>query len=288
MGFGIEQDRTSYFAILKECCEIEYKPAQQSLPQVHAAIGLPLAEYTESRPAMQDSSGTGDKNEVINMTLPQINQRNSDGDLPLIAACRAGNLDVACLLIEKGADCALRNKLGETAIHWVWTFDDASLPRIIAQLTHSGADPNAVAKENFLYTDDFQFPLVHGTALLRAVSQGNKKAVRELILNGASVSDTSGPMIFHKQRHWNLDAVQLACGDSVGRFTVLSNQCGHGHWPWVIILRNSMPEHASQDGQIRVQSWLPTTENNPITPLPRSNQYRGQGWDDSASTSRSQ
>ncbi|KAJ6054114.1 hypothetical protein N7499_002524 [Penicillium canescens] len=211
MGFGIEQDQTRYFAILKECCEIEYKPAQQPLSQVHTAIGLPLAEYTESESAMQVSTGMGNKNDVINMTVSQINQRNSDGDLPLIAACRAGNIDVACLLIEKGADCALRNKLGETAIHWVWMFDDASLPRIVAQLTHSGADPNAVAKENLLYTDDFQFPLVHGTALLRAVSQGNKVAVRELILNGASVPDASGPMIFHKQRHRNLDAVQLAC-----------------------------------------------------------------------------
>ncbi|KAJ5206199.1 hypothetical protein N7472_002647 [Penicillium cf. griseofulvum] len=211
MGFGIEQDQTRYLAILKECCEIEYKPAQQSLSQLHAATGLPLAEYMEPRPAILGYSGTGFKNDVINMTASQVNRRNSDGDLPLIAACRAGNLEVACLLIEKGADCALRNELGETAIHWVWMFDDASLPMIVAQLTHSGADPNAVAKENFLYADSFQFPLVHGTALLRAVSQGNKEAVRELILNGASVSDASGPVVFHNQRHWKLDAVQLAC-----------------------------------------------------------------------------
>ncbi|XP_028822276.1 ankyrin repeat domain-containing protein 22 isoform X1 [Denticeps clupeoides] len=41
------------------------------------------------------------------------------GDTPLIAACRAGNLQVVKFLLDKGADASLRNKKKRTCLHYV-------------------------------------------------------------------------------------------------------------------------------------------------------------------------
>lgn len=123
----------------------------------------------------------------------------------------AGDLERARDLISEGADCSLQNRLGESAIHWVWRFDDSAMSSIAVQLIHSGADPNAAAKENSPCTPYLLYPLVCGTALHRAVVQGNKEAVLQLILNGASVMEASGPLVFHKQRSWRMDPIQPAC-----------------------------------------------------------------------------
>ncbi|KAL4999433.1 hypothetical protein BDV10DRAFT_200672 [Aspergillus recurvatus] len=54
-------------------------------------------------------------------------------------------------------------------------------------------------------------PLLHGTDLHRAVIQRNQAALVELVRNGASVTDPSGPVVFHKHHCFRLNAVQLAC-----------------------------------------------------------------------------
>ncbi|KAL4758750.1 uncharacterized protein BDW70DRAFT_169893 [Aspergillus foveolatus] len=44
IGFGVEQDYSRYLAIVKECCEAGYQPAQAALSQIHHALGLPLGD----------------------------------------------------------------------------------------------------------------------------------------------------------------------------------------------------------------------------------------------------
>ncbi|KAL4914501.1 hypothetical protein BDW62DRAFT_143293 [Aspergillus aurantiobrunneus] len=211
MGFGVERDYTRYLSILQGCCQMGHRPAQQSLPRVHSALSITLTDDLQPDSRDETVETTGDTINAMDISQSQIDHPNSDGDFPLIRACRAGNLDVARILISKGADCSLRNRLGESAIHWVWQFDDSDIPSIVAQLTHSGADPNAVAKGSVSSTPNMLYPLISGTALHRAVVQGNKEAVLQLVLNGASVMATTGPVVFHQQHSWKLDPVQLAC-----------------------------------------------------------------------------
>jgi ankyrin repeat protein len=44
IGFGVDQDHSRYLAMVKECCEAGYQPAQASLPQIHHALGFPLGD----------------------------------------------------------------------------------------------------------------------------------------------------------------------------------------------------------------------------------------------------
>ncbi|KAL4978866.1 hypothetical protein BDW66DRAFT_148721 [Aspergillus desertorum] len=41
MGFGVEQDYARYLAMVKQCCEAGYQPAQAAWPQIHSALGFP-------------------------------------------------------------------------------------------------------------------------------------------------------------------------------------------------------------------------------------------------------
>ncbi|KAI3321650.1 hypothetical protein HD806DRAFT_524100 [Xylariaceae sp. AK1471] len=244
LGFGIEQDHIRYLSIANECCMMGHRPAQESLQQLYDALGLPLPQEVLSSPwflrkqevdlslssdvaktvssiqspvhdkgsnhnvAIHDST---DIEGVLHMDLSQVNDRNYDGDTLLITACRARNLPVAKFLIDKGADCSVKNNLGESPIHWVWTFDTNSIPSIVSRMIHRGADPNAVAIESSLLDPHVPYPLVGGTALHRAVAQGNKGAVEELIRNGASVFQGGGPVFFHRGHSSSLDPIQLAC-----------------------------------------------------------------------------
>ncbi|KAL4819880.1 hypothetical protein BDW67DRAFT_173148 [Aspergillus spinulosporus] len=118
IGFGVEQNYSRYLAMVKECCEAGYQPAQAALPQIHHALGFPPV----------------------------------DGSLP-------------------------------------------------SPITPGGESPFAESLTPFLY----------GTGLHRAVIQRNNAALIELIRNGTPAMDTAGPIIFHKQHRFMLDAVQLAC-----------------------------------------------------------------------------
>lgn len=44
IGFGVKQDHSRYLALVKECCEAGYQPAQAALSQIHHALGLPLGD----------------------------------------------------------------------------------------------------------------------------------------------------------------------------------------------------------------------------------------------------
>ena len=53
---------------------------------------------------------------VLMSARANINVSNNRGETPLLAACRAGHLDVCRLLIEKGADVKMGNEQGEAPL----------------------------------------------------------------------------------------------------------------------------------------------------------------------------
>ncbi|KAL6235505.1 hypothetical protein BDW75DRAFT_240085 [Aspergillus navahoensis] len=90
----------------------------------------------------------------------------------------------------------------------------ATLPQIHKALGLSLVDadvPSAIAHEGESPSPASLAPLLRGAALHRAVVQRSQAALVELIRSGASLNDSSGPVIFHKQHRFGLDAVQLAC-----------------------------------------------------------------------------
>ncbi|KAL4750110.1 hypothetical protein BDW72DRAFT_194233 [Aspergillus terricola var. indicus] len=90
----------------------------------------------------------------------------------------------------------------------------AALPQVHRALGYPVEDGNVPCPIAYRGESPFSEPLTpfpYGTDLHRAVIQRNQAALVDLIHNGASAMDTAGPVIFHKQHSFVLDAVQLAC-----------------------------------------------------------------------------
>jgi hypothetical protein len=88
--------------------------------------------------------GDGAMISVLMCARANINVSNGQGETPLLAACRAGHLDVCRLLIEKGADAKMGNKQGETpllAACMAGHFDMCTL------LIEKGADVRAARRD---------------------------------------------------------------------------------------------------------------------------------------------
>ncbi|KAL4868862.1 hypothetical protein BDV12DRAFT_196842 [Aspergillus spectabilis] len=228
IGFGVKQDHARSLTIIKECCGLGYGPAQEALLRLHDALGFPVPADVLAAPwykireeGQEDALSTsataaeevvdGPAKSLRGLGELSISDTPPHGDTMVIAACRAGNLGLVHALLNEGIDCRATNSFGESALHWVWKLDATSIRSIVPRLIHSGADPNAVAREHPSSTPHGPYPLVEGTALHRAVAQGNKTAVSELIRHGASANLAAGPVFFHNGHSQHLDPVQLAC-----------------------------------------------------------------------------
>ncbi|KAI1177923.1 hypothetical protein F4777DRAFT_153280 [Nemania sp. FL0916] len=242
LGFGVKQDHTKYLSIIQECCMRNYTPGQTFLQRLYDALGvsppqeLLSSEWYSAQTAVSTPSeatkaimslllashdnifshDTLRRDSLIwikdvRSTKPHlIDARDRYGNTPLILAFRAGSISIANFLIDNCMDCAATNDLGESAIHWLWTFDPASLPNI-NRMTRRRVDLNVTTKENPLLGPYTPCPLVRGTALHRAIAQGNKEAVQALIRSGASVVQDGGSVFFHRGQCSSFDPIQLAC-----------------------------------------------------------------------------
>eukprot|EP01114_Cavostelium_apophysatum_P015525 TRINITY_DN4242_c0_g1_i1.p1 TRINITY_DN4242_c0_g1~~TRINITY_DN4242_c0_g1_i1.p1 ORF type:complete len:250 (+),score=49.46 TRINITY_DN4242_c0_g1_i1:92-841(+) len=76
--------------------------------------------------------------EILKNSKDKINVKDEEGCAPLHYACDRGNVEIAQLLIENGADVNLQDSQGQTGLHYGATVGEAD---IISLLLKAGADP---------------------------------------------------------------------------------------------------------------------------------------------------
>jgi len=121
-----------------------------------------------------------------------VNCRNNAGDTPLICASRSGQGGTMILLVQDfGADPSLAANNGETALHWLISFNDATARSVARDLLARGADLEAMTKERVVHhtvpwVADVEI-LSPGTAIGWAACRNRPEIVRVLLDAGALV-----------------------------------------------------------------------------------------------------
>jgi uncharacterized protein len=139
-----------------------------------------------------------------------INSLNDVRLSPWLLAFKRGDLAIATLLAERGADLLQRGWCGTSPLHIAAEFDHASL---IGWMVELGADVNAL--------DDFG-----GTPLHRACSKNHIETVRILLEAGADINQPNETeTAVHSA--WSIDVLEL-----LRRFGAdLNSIDGCGDWP---------------------------------------------------------
>ena len=120
----------------------------------------------------------------------RINDKDEQGDTAILFAARSGHKAVILRLLELGADPRIPGYTGETALHWLCSFDEQDIEEVTLALLSRGADLEAQAQrfppgDSRLNYSETEF--VPGTPLHRAICR-NKLQQTELLLRlGANV-----------------------------------------------------------------------------------------------------
>ena len=105
-------------------------------------------------------------------------QRN-DGSTALHLASENGHVDLAQMLVERGADVSAQRKDGSTALHWASRYGHVDLARMLVE---RGADVSAQTKDG-------------STALHWASQNGHVDLARMLVERGADTAPQATPHI---------------------------------------------------------------------------------------------
>jgi ankyrin repeat protein len=196
------------------------------------AIGLALSTAVQLRAGeIHDAAAAGDLNKVktlLEADAALLESKGNNGFRPLHSACFAGKVEVANLLLDRGADVKVRDNFQQTPLHracYVSGQDAALVRRLIDQgadvnaqgyngltplhfaalhgdleiaalLLDRGADPNSFDS----YTGTVGPASVSGTALQVAIDFHPKEAMARLLAErGAKVNrrDSSGNTELH-------------------------------------------------------------------------------------------
>ncbi|KAH8714444.1 hypothetical protein BGZ61DRAFT_574375 [Ilyonectria robusta] len=121
-----------------------------------------------------------------------IDQKDNDGNTPLIAACRFGQPEIALILLDNGADAALRNAFGENALHYVWCFNAEDGGRLARRLLAEGAKADDISERTAWASELDIRPVVRGTPLERAAARGRDDLVLIFLESGQTLRPSNG------------------------------------------------------------------------------------------------
>lgn len=107
-------------------------------------------------------------------------------DSPLLQACCRGQTSEVLALLERGHDATVLSRIGESCLHWLYTFPNDDTAKVASLLYDLGADPLAVAEESTVESRlessrHKQLGLTYkDNPLCRSVSIGHLAAVKAL------------------------------------------------------------------------------------------------------------
>ncbi|SCO89004.1 related to death-associated protein kinase 1 [Fusarium oxysporum] len=84
-----------------------------------------------------------------------VNQRNNQGETPLLCACHAGQSRIVLWLTTHGATALIGAWNGESPLHLLISFDDEEVERVYPGLIQPGADTTAKTLTIIAYQADF-------------------------------------------------------------------------------------------------------------------------------------
>ncbi|EXA31390.1 hypothetical protein FOVG_17291 [Fusarium oxysporum f. sp. pisi HDV247] len=84
-----------------------------------------------------------------------VNQRNNQGETPLLCACHAGQSRIVLWLTTHGATALIGAWNGESPLHLLISFDDEEVERVYPGLIQPGADTTAKTSTIIAYQADF-------------------------------------------------------------------------------------------------------------------------------------
>src|SRR5690606_37318065 len=114
-----------------------------------------------------------------------------EGETPLMAAARAGSVDIVSRLIARGANVnATEAVQGQTALMWAAAEGHGT---VVDRLLEAGADPNLRAHITLLTErHNADHPTGGFTALMYAARNGHTDVVRRLAAGGADLDLKNG------------------------------------------------------------------------------------------------
>lgn len=133
----------------------------------------------------------------------EVNARNMEGDTPLIAACRFGQLKAVLLLLDYGADASIRNSFGENALHYAWCFNTTQSEIVVRRLISSGAQVSDTSNRKIVREDLDLLPILPGTALERAAGRARLDLVL-LFLEHDNLLAPSNGALARRMLLWSL------------------------------------------------------------------------------------
>ncbi|KAI1124851.1 hypothetical protein F5Y10DRAFT_20627 [Nemania abortiva] len=126
-----------------------------------------------------------------------LNLRNNEGDTPLMAACRFGQLETALYLLERGADATLRNDFGENALHYIWSLNAEDGCLLARELLAQGAKVDDVSERSAWASELDIWPIIRGTPLERAAARGRDDLVLIFLESGEALRPSNGRLARH-------------------------------------------------------------------------------------------
>jgi ankyrin repeat protein len=164
----------------------EFTPKQRKLPT------LPLTIEKRKDKCEHEFTTYNKTEDIENVDMcisvgTDINQTDQNGNTLLINVCKAGNTDVARMLIDRGANLNLENIFGYTAL---WCASANRFLDIVKMLVDAGADIDPQNHIDPLNPSKRSTPL-RSSPLYIASAQGHLEIAKMLVDAGANVNSQS-------------------------------------------------------------------------------------------------